>query len=51
MIVDYKLFTGTKGLPDNLLWIAEQLPGYLVQAVVVKSKVLTRLLELYMLKT
>jgi hypothetical protein len=32
MVVDYKLFEPSKPLPDNLLWIAEQIPGYIQAA-------------------
>lgn len=31
-VVDYKLFTPSRALPDNLLWIAEQVPGYVEAA-------------------
>jgi hypothetical protein len=30
MVVDYKLFTPGKELPDNLLWVIEQIPGLVV---------------------
>eukprot|EP01087_Luapelamoeba_hula_P011077 TRINITY_DN2985_c0_g1_i7.p1 TRINITY_DN2985_c0_g1~~TRINITY_DN2985_c0_g1_i7.p1 ORF type:complete len:552 (+),score=88.88 TRINITY_DN2985_c0_g1_i7:55-1710(+) len=29
IVVDYRLFTPGAPLPDNLLWIAEQIPGYI----------------------
>lgn len=31
-VVDYKLFTPYKPLVNNLLWIVEQIPGYIVSA-------------------
>ena len=37
MILDYKLFTpGEKTLKDNLLWILEQIPGYIESADMTK---------------
>lgn len=32
MVVDYKLFEPNAPLKDNLLWIAEQIPGYIQSA-------------------
>jgi len=32
IVVDYNLFTPGKPLPDGLLWIAEQIPGYVYTA-------------------
>jgi len=32
IVVDYNLFTPGKPLPDSLLWIAEQIPGYVYRA-------------------
>lgn len=29
MVLDYKLFQPAKPLPENLLWITEQIPGTL----------------------
>jgi len=31
-VIDYKQFTPQKSLRDNLLWIVEQIPGYVVSA-------------------
>jgi hypothetical protein len=31
-VVDFKLFTPGQPLPDNLLWIGEQLPGQFPRA-------------------
>ena len=37
MVVDYKLFTPGKALPDNTLWVTEQIPGLMMSADVTQQ--------------